>query len=196
MSRMRLSKKLKPAKKAWKNLSNNFQSKLHKLNIQKSFKNTLQYFLSLFHSITHLITTKTTHHRSLISSRSLPSTYYHFQHKNFAAIHINDLYNSQASSISMNSTNKRSQSNSNSNNNNIQHAIGETSREVEKVHEENNSNSDIDTIEDAWKAVVAKSPMMQVDQKAEEFISKFRQDMRLQKEKSLLEFHERLARST
>ncbi|GAU25247.1 hypothetical protein TSUD_17600 [Trifolium subterraneum] len=93
----------------------------------------------------------------------------------------------------MNSTNKRSQSNSSSSN--IQHAIGETSREVEKVHEENNSN-DIDTIEDAWKAVVAKSPMMQVDQKAEEFISKFRQDMRLQKEKSLIEFHERLARST
>jgi hypothetical protein len=190
---MRLSKKLKPAKKAWKNLSNNFQSKLHKLNIQKSFKNTLQYFLSLFHSITHLITTKTTHHRSLISSRSLPSTYYHFQHKNFAAIHINDLYNSQTRSISMNSTNKKQSSSSS---NNIQHAIGETSREVEKVHEENNSNSDIDTIEDAWKAVVAKSPMMQVDQKAEEFISKFRQDMRLQKEKSLLEFHERLARST
>jgi hypothetical protein len=187
---MRLSKKLKPAKKAWKNLSNNFQSKLHKLNIQKSFKNTLQYFLSLFHSITHLITTKTTHHRSLISSRSLPSTYYHFQNKNFAAIHINDLYNSQTRSISMNSTNKKQSSS-----NNIQHAIGETSREVEKVHEENNSN-DIDTIEDAWKAVVAKSPMMQVDQKAEEFISKFRQDMRLQKEKSLLEFHERLARST
>ncbi|KAK2400107.1 hypothetical protein QL285_049835 [Trifolium repens] len=192
MSRMRLSKKLKPAKKAWKNLSNNFQSKLHKLNIQKSFKNTLQYFLSLFHSITHLITTKTTHHRSLISSRSLPSTYYHFQHKNFAAIHINDLYNSQTRSISMNSTNKKQSSSSS---NNIQHAIGETSREVEKVNEENNSN-DIDTIEDAWKAVVAKSPMMQVDQKAEEFISKFRQDMRLQKEKSLLEFHERLARST
>jgi hypothetical protein len=192
MSRMRLSKKLKPAKKAWKNLSNNFQSKLHKLNIQKSFKNTLQYFLSLFHSITHLITTKTTHHRSLISSKSLPSTYYHFQHKNFAAIHINDLYNSQTRSISMNSTNKKQSSSSS---NNIQHAIGETSREVEKVNEENNSN-DIDTIEDAWKAVVAKSPMMQVDQKAEEFISKFRQDMRLQKEKSLLEFHERLARST
>ncbi|KAK2400108.1 hypothetical protein QL285_049835 [Trifolium repens] len=92
----------------------------------------------------------------------------------------------------MNSTNKKQSSSSS---NNIQHAIGETSREVEKVNEENNSN-DIDTIEDAWKAVVAKSPMMQVDQKAEEFISKFRQDMRLQKEKSLLEFHERLARST
>ncbi|XP_045808850.1 uncharacterized protein LOC123903031 [Trifolium pratense] len=191
MSRMRLSKKLKPTKKAWKNFSNNFQSKFNKLNIQKSFRNTLQYFLSLIHSITHLITTKNTHHSSLISSKSLPSTFYHSQHKNFEAIHINDLYNSQAHSISMNSTIKRHRRSSS----NIQHAIGETSREVEKVHEENSSN-DIDTIEDAWKAVVAKSPMMQVDQKAEEFISKFRQDMRLQKEKSLLEFHERLARST
>ncbi|KAI5397501.1 uncharacterized protein LOC127097350 [Lathyrus oleraceus] len=182
MSRLKLSKKLKPAKKAWKSLSNNFQSKLHKLNIQKAFKTTLQHLLSLFHSITHLITSKTTHHRSLTSSKSLysPSTsYYHFQHKNFAPIPI---YNKPSSSSSS-----------------IRHAQGNTSREIEKVHGDDNNNSknnEMNTIEDAWKAVVAKSPMMQVDQKAEEFIYKFREDIRLQKEKSLLEFHERLARST
>lgn len=181
MSRLKLSKKLKPAKKAWKSLSNNFQSKLHKLNIQKAFKTTLQHLLSLFHSITHLITSKTTHHRSLTSSKSLysPSTsYYHFQHKNSAPI---PLYNKPSSSSS------------------IRHAQGNTSREIEKVHGDDNNNSknnEMNTIEDAWKAVVAKSPMMQVDQKAEEFIYKFREDIRLQKEKSLLEFHERLARST
>lgn len=184
MSRLRLSKKLKPAKKAWKNLSNNFQSKLHKLNIQKAFKTTLQRLLSLFHSITHLITSKTTHHRSLTSSKSLysPSTsYYHFQQKNFAPIPI---YNKPSSSSSSNSSS-------------IRHAQVNTSREIQKVHDDdNNNNNEMDTIEDAWKAVVAKSPMMHVDQKAEEFIYKFREDIRLQKEKSLLEFHERLARST
>ena len=57
-------------------------------------------------------------------------------------------------------------------------------------------SSDMNTIEDAWKALVAKSPQLQVDQKAEEFISKFRQDMRLQKERSLLEFQEMLARGS
>jgi len=78
---------------------------------------------------------------------------------------------------------------------NILHAQGETSREIEKVHVDDNNN-DVDTLEDAWKVVVSRSPMLQVDQKADEFIYKFREDIRLQKEKSLLEFHERLARST
>ncbi|XP_004497847.1 uncharacterized protein [Cicer arietinum] len=181
MSRMRLSKKFKPCKKAWKNLSNTLQSKFNKIDISKSLKAALQYLISLFHSLTHLITSKGTH-RSITSSRSYATTsnYYHVQHKNFATIQINELCNKSSS------------------NNSIHHVQGETSRESsEKVHgDKNNKNSDINTIEDAWKAVVAKSPMMQVDQKAEEFIYKFREDMRLQKEKSLLEFHERLARST
>ena len=55
-------------------------------------------------------------------------------------------------------------------------------------------NGIMDTIEDAWKALVAKTNEMQVDQKAEEFISKFREEMRLQKERSLQEFMEMLAR--
>lgn len=51
-------------------------------------------------------------------------------------------------------------------------------------------------IEDAWKQVVASSPHLRgVDDRAEEFISKFHQDMKLQKERSLLEFQEMLARS-
>jgi hypothetical protein len=186
MSRMKLSKKLKPAKKAWKNFSNNFQSKFHKLNISKTFKTTLQHILSLFHSLTHLITSKSKTHRSLTSFKSsyaASPSYYHFQHKSFAAININDLY-SQTHSVS--STNNSS---------NIHHAQGETSREIEKVHVDDNNN-DVDTLEDAWQVVVSRSPMLQVDQKAEEFIYKFREDIRLQKEKSLLEFHERLARST
>lgn len=51
-------------------------------------------------------------------------------------------------------------------------------------------------IEDAWKAVVASSPHLRgVDDRAEDFISKFHEDMKLQKERSLLEFQEMLARS-
>jgi len=60
---------------------------------------------------------------------------------------------------------------------------------------QNGESSGLNTIEDAWKVVVAKSPQLHVDEKAEEFISKFREDMRLQKERSMLEFQEMLARS-
>ncbi|XP_057433987.1 uncharacterized protein LOC130726708 [Lotus japonicus] len=60
---------------------------------------------------------------------------------------------------------------------------------------ESSMEEDIETIEDAWKIVVAKSshddPMQDedVDQKAEEFISKFYQGIR--KEMSLLEWNPR-----
>lgn len=56
-------------------------------------------------------------------------------------------------------------------------------------------SGDIDTIEDAWKIVVGKTPQLQVDEKADEFIKKFYEDMRLQKERSLMEYQEMLARS-
>lgn len=74
---------------------------------------------------------------------------------------------------------------------NKSHAEGDTGRgeEIER------SGGGIDTVEDAWKAVVAKSPVLRVDERAEEFIHKFREDMKLQKERSLFEFQEMLARS-
>lgn len=188
MSRLKLTKKLKPAKKAWKNFSNTVQSKLHKLNISKAFKTTLQLILSAFHTLSHLILPSKIH-RSLTAKNKSYSTssYSYVQRKNFAAIHINDLYSEPSSSLSMNASNSTHN-----------HTQGETSRRGKEVHDENMDlhGDEIDTIEDAWKAVVAKSPLLQVDQKAEEFIYKFREDMRLQKEKSLLEFQERLARST
>lgn len=75
----------------------------------------------------------------------------------------------------------------------------ETSRGKQELDEEkiatSNSKS-VYSVEDAWQAVVASSPQLRVvDERAEEFIYKFRQDMKLQKERSLLEFQEMLARS-
>lgn len=214
MTKLRLAKKLQPAKKAWKSLSNTLQSsKLHKLNnIPKALKTTLKRLLSTFHSLMRLIPSKGHHHhhRSLTSTlyRPYATSYnnYHVQHnKNFAAIHIDDLYAAESASafVSVNATNNKTTSSYH------QYAQGETSKRGKEVHigndkkdlkhgesESSGINNNNNTIEDAWKAVVAKSPMLQVDQKAEEFIYKFREDMRLQKEKSLLEFQERLARST
>ncbi|OIW20926.1 hypothetical protein TanjilG_25732 [Lupinus angustifolius] len=196
MSRLKLTKKLHPAKKAWKSFSNTFQSKFHKINISKSIKTTLKLLLSTLHTLIHLIPYRK--NRSLTTTRPYSSSYYHVQHKNFAAITIDDLFG-EGSQVSMHDTNKSTTTTNFNNNNNNNHAQGETSRS-KGVHGNKGlhggESSDMATIEDAWKAVVAKSPQLQVDTKAEEFIYKFREDMRLQKEKSLLEFQEMLARST
>lgn len=54
----------------------------------------------------------------------------------------------------------------------------------------------VDSMEDAWRRVVAASPhLSRVDERASEFIFKFREEMRTEKERSLLEFQERLKRS-
>lgn len=47
-----------------------------------------------------------------------------------------------------------------------------------------------------WKEYVSSLPTIRgVDERAEEFISKFRQEMQLQREESILEFQQMLARS-
>ncbi|KAK7393686.1 hypothetical protein VNO78_22249 [Psophocarpus tetragonolobus] len=198
MSRTRLGKKLQPTKKAWKCFSNTVR---YKLNIPKSIKATLQRLLSAFHSLGHLINSRL--HHSLTTPRQRATSYYHVQHKHCAAIHIDDLFGNKANNsvVSMHATvTNRSSAHA--------QGQGETSKSKGKEKEEHdiyrgkcrNQNHDgessgLNTIEDAWKVVVAKSPQLQVDQKAEEFISKFREDMRLQKERSMLEFQELLARS-
>ncbi|CAO2832238.1 unnamed protein product [Amaranthus hypochondriacus] len=47
-----------------------------------------------------------------------------------------------------------------------------------------------------WKEYISSMPSIKgVDERAEEFISKFRQQMSLQREQSIIDFHEMLARS-
>ncbi|XP_020203171.1 uncharacterized protein LOC109788761 [Cajanus cajan] len=180
MSRPRLGKKLQPAKKAWKSFSNKLQSKLHKLNIRKAIKATFKRLLDTLNSLRHLIPSKG--RRSLTSRRPDAASNYHVHSKNISAIRIDDLFTEPASSMHVHA--------------NKTHVQGETSRGKEVIGKKDlaGGNNDMNTIEDVWKAVVAKSPQLQVDEKAEEFISKFREDMRLQKERSMLEFQEMLAR--
>lgn len=185
MSRLKLAKKLQPAKKAWKSFSNTLKSKVHKLNIPMLIKTTLQRLISTFHSLSHLKSSR--RHRSLTTTRPYSTSYYHVQRKNFAAISIDDLF-AETASVSVHATS-----------NSTHHAKGQTSRGKGvngNMDLHGGESSGMNTIEDAWKAVVAKSPQLQVDEKAEEFIYKFREDMRLQKERSLLEFQDMLARST
>ncbi|KAF7837467.1 DUF761 domain protein [Senna tora] len=193
MSRQKLTKKLQPAKKAWRNFSNTLQSKVHKLNIPKAIRTTIQRLVSTYHSLHLFVSTKLRHHRSLPTRpyyNNSSSSYHHVHHrKNFRAIRIDDLFSEPPpplAAVASSSSSWEARSKGKAVMMGMNKDLGEGGE----------SSNGLDTIEDAWKVVVAKSPQLQVDQKAEEFISKFREDMKLQKEKSMLEFQERLARSS
>ncbi|XP_022151028.1 uncharacterized protein LOC111019043 [Momordica charantia] len=193
MSRSRvLEKKLRVAKKAWKRLTNTLQSKFHALNISKSVKTATRRLTSAVHRSLRLLIPSKFRPR-LLSSKSSPSTSsYNYRHQqnqhlqfhcdptNFAAIHIDELFADRAAPIAKSRDG----------------ASTETSRGKEVIEEESEKETIIYSIEDAWKIVVASSPHLRpVDERAEEFIRKFRRDIILEKEKSLLEFQEMLARS-
>jgi len=112
---------------------------------------------------------------SLISSRSSKTSYVYATSKNKSAIRIDDLV-SECVDVTYKAN-----------------GLEETIRGKEMVGMMD--SGDIDTIEDAWKIVVGKTPQLQVDERAEEFINKFYEDVRLQKERSLMEYQEMLARS-
>ncbi|KAL2921342.1 8-amino-3 8-dideoxy-alpha-D-manno-octulosonate transaminase [Bienertia sinuspersici] len=66
---------------------------------------------------------------------------------------------------------------------------GRRKKKRKKIEHNRNINNN-------WKEYVTKMPNIRgVDERAEEFISKFRQDMQIQREQSLIDFHEMLARS-
>ncbi|XP_028780707.1 uncharacterized protein LOC114736994 [Neltuma alba] len=197
MSRLRLTKKLQPAKKAWRNFSNRVQSKVNELNISRAIRTTIQRLVSTFHSFRHFISAKARRHRSLptrhCSYYNPSSAYHHVQHKNFSAIRIDDLFaepsaSTHSSSFSLSASGHAAKGEMRSR--------GKAEMRNKDLGGKAESSNGLDTLEDAWKVVVVKSPNLQVDEKAEEFIKKFHEDMKLQKERSLLEFQERLARST
>ncbi|KAA0049248.1 uncharacterized protein E5676_scaffold434G001650 [Cucumis melo var. makuwa] len=195
-----MEKKLRTARKAWKKLTKSLKSKFHALNISKSINTAKRRLVSAVQtSLRILIPSK--FHRRLLRPRSSPSSYnyhrnqnknqilrhYDDQHfhnpNNFAAIHIDELFPDLPDPIA-----KRSGA-----------EITETSRGKEVMKEEKDDHeqeTSIYSIEDAWKIVVASSPHLRpVDERAEEFIRKFRREIILEKEKSLLEFERMLARS-
>ncbi|KAB8491075.1 hypothetical protein FH972_025373 [Carpinus fangiana] len=185
MSRSSLGKKLCHAKKAWKCFTITLQSKLHKLRTSRAIKAATRRLLAI-RSFRFLFPFK---RHNLINKPSSSyyqygqQYYYHQAHKNFAAIHIDELYDQDPVAGHSKST---------------LHARAGTSKGKEVVDDKSlpRKSESIYGIEDAWKQVVASSPHLRgVDDRAEEFISRFHQDMKLQKERSLLEFQEMLARS-
>jgi uncharacterized protein YeaO (DUF488 family) len=169
-----MAKKLCHAKKAWKSFTITLQSKLHKLRTSRAIKAATRHLVAV-RSFRFLFPFK----RQSLNKPSYQygRQYYNQFHNNFSAIHIDELVPGRSKTL---------------------HAHAETSKGKEVVDEKSlpRKSESAYGIEDAWKAVVASSPHLRgVDDRAEDFISKFHEDMKLQKERSLLEFQEMLARS-
>ncbi|CAN1279389.1 hypothetical protein LINPERPRIM_LOCUS16990 [Linum perenne] len=65
---------------------------------------------------------------------------------------------------------------------------------VEEKENSSDSNNPMETLEDAWREVVARSPQLRpVDVRAEEFIHNVRADMKIQKDNSIVEYRKLLA---
>lgn len=184
MPPLNLAKKLKPAKKAWKSFTIKVRSKLESFDVSNSIKTVTRRVIE-FCSV-HLFAPfkKRFLRHSSGRGRRRPFNHeydhlYHYQHyrnqvkNNRKVIYIDQLYGEQRMEQQP-------------------EAVAETSRRNEEVAEE----SGVYSLEDAWKAVVAKSPHLRgVDERADEFIYKFREERKLEKERSDLDFQEMLARS-
>lgn len=182
MSSFNLVKKLLPAKKAWKRFTQIFQSKLHNVKISKPVKK-LTHHLKSIHSIRGLIPRKI-RARALCKSHYDHHRHYYYNHhqlqKSFAAIYVEDLFEGPKQTNQPKGASKAKEMGSTSSAKIIDHE--KTLRRERKANETSTSG----VVGDAWKGI---------DERAEEFISKFREDMNLQREQSIINFQEMLARS-
>ncbi|KAJ9154161.1 hypothetical protein P3X46_027526 [Hevea brasiliensis] len=203
MSYSGLEKKLQPAKRAWKRFAKTVESKFHNLNFYGAIKgiktssNRLLSYCSIrfFDPLKKRSVTRPPYRGYHYNNSHLYRHYYSNKsqaHKNFSPIYIDQLYSVEAEGSSYSLQAKK-------------HFHAETSSRGKqvvdkqvlprKVEKEKEKEKVLYSIEDAWREVVAKSPQLRpVDERAEEFISKFHREIKLQKEKSILEFEEMLAR--
>ncbi|XVF62850.1 hypothetical protein PTKIN_Ptkin09bG0041700 [Pterospermum kingtungense] len=196
MPPLNLARKLKPARKAWKSFANKVRSKLHKFHVPDSIKaatHSLLEFCSLrlFAPLKKRLLSK---YGSTRPNRYNYNHLYHYQHyqsqlhKNRKVIYIDKLY-AEPTSMQAKRVEPRAET---SRRNEVDGDKGLQRKGKEKEEE----GSGVYSIEDAWKAIVAKSPHLRgVDERADEFIYKFHEDRKLEKERSDLDFQEMLARS-
>ncbi|XP_059310204.1 uncharacterized protein LOC132061390 [Lycium ferocissimum] len=218
MSNFNLGKKLLPSKKAWKSFTNKLQSRLHKLKLSKAIKSSKNLCIRAYNYIFPIITRK---FYSLINRSSPPRTrrnfyhnYYQYQqcHKGTSPIYVDQLFPEPIQKSEKTHSRKisapqakefvASSSNVNVNRRRLDQEEQEIIlRAIEKnttlkkgkvVIESGTNYRTCDNI-DEWR-----TPSMPhingVDRRAEEFISKFREDMELERQQSILDFQEMLAR--
>uniref|UniRef100_A0A5B7B7L7 Uncharacterized protein n=1 Tax=Davidia involucrata TaxID=16924 RepID=A0A5B7B7L7_DAVIN len=193
MSSLNLAKKLQHAKKAWKSFTNTLQSKLSNVKIPKAIKKTTNRIITLHRRRCH-------HHHHHYHN--------HHQHqKSFAAIYVDQLFPELTSmhakhlQYSLDKASKAKETAASSSGANKAKETAATmnmqkhKKGLPRKSKAGDETSAPANIADAWKAALPQLQLQGVDERAEEFISKFRQEMKLQREQSIIEFQEMLARS-
>ncbi|KAJ4825715.1 hypothetical protein Tsubulata_001214 [Turnera subulata] len=207
MSHPGLAKKLQPAKKALKRFARKVQAKFRDFNFSKAIEaiqtktNTLITYCSFhfFHPFK-----KRTIARSKYHNPPYNHIYQYYSKSpayNFSPIYIDQLYaadhHHKPAAASSTVAAKRPHVNAETSSKGKQ-VVHQEKRPVVRKEGNNNKGKEkiLDSIEDAWKEVVAKSPQLRpVDERAEEFIHNFKKEIRLQKDRSAAEYQEMLARS-
>ncbi|CAK9187810.1 unnamed protein product [Ilex paraguariensis] len=193
MSSFNLAEKFLPAKKAWKSFTNTLQSKLHKLNISKTIKKTTHQLVSL-----RPIRLRRLLPRKLRALAQRSSTYRHHIHRyhdshqlrnSFAAIHVDELFPEPPET---HSKEMAASSNSDTKAKDMVKVFDKKPQPRTRKVGETSTNAVAD--HDAWKMSFLRQ-FRGVDERAEEFIAKFREEMTLQREQSILDFQDMLARS-
>ncbi|KDP40335.1 hypothetical protein JCGZ_02333 [Jatropha curcas] len=202
MSHSSLERKLQPAKKVWKRFKKALESKFHSFNSSRSVK-IIKTKANSFLSYCSLHFFKLFKKRSITRSPPYRSHLNFYSNKNqlhrnlFSPIYIDQLYSAEATdSAAEQAKNLHSHAETSSSSSSSRGKQVVDDDKVLPRREGKAKEKVLYSIEDAWREVVAKSPQLRpVDERAEEFISKFHQEMKLQKEKSVHEFEEMLARS-
>ncbi|CAH8276715.1 unnamed protein product [Arabidopsis lyrata] len=196
MASLRQKKKQNPAKRAWKNFTNMVKSKFRDMEIASSVRESTARVLR-FISRRLIVPFRTRY----LQNNSYTDKYYYSRNQssrqflNFFSRSLtkpkrrqygydDDCY----SQIYQYQSQSRGEGTSESKENVVR-------RKEEKQEEEEGMPEIADSMEDAWRRVVAASPHLQVNERADEFIYKFRESMKMEKERSFLEFQERLKRS-
>ncbi|CAN8275226.1 unnamed protein product [Cochlearia groenlandica] len=190
MVSLRQKKKQNPARQAWRSFKNMFKSKFRDMDMASSVRESTSRVIR-FISDRLIVPFRTRYlqnnnysrknqtSRRFLNFFSRPIT----KQRRYRDAYDDDDYYSQIYQYQSKS-----------------HSEGTSVRREEKVvvedEEEERMPEIADSMEDAWRRVVAASPHLRVDERADEFIYKFRESMKMEKERSFLEFQERLKRST
>ncbi|OAY28098.1 uncharacterized protein LOC110602475 [Manihot esculenta] len=203
MSYSGLEKKLQPAKKAWKRFAKTIETKFrNNLNFSSAIKviktssNRLCCSLRSYRPFRKHSTIRRPYRGYHYNNSNLYRHHYSSKNqvrKNFSPIYIDNLYSVESPRSSSSLEAKHSHAETSSRGEQVvdKHVLP---RKVE-TEKEKKKEKVLYSIEDAWREVVAKSPQLRpVDERAEEFIANFRREIKLQREKSIGEFEEMLAR--
>ncbi|XP_042515851.1 uncharacterized protein LOC122090080 [Macadamia integrifolia] len=190
MSCLSLGNNLTPPKKAWKGFTSKLQMKLHKLIRSKAIKKTTSRLNTTLAALlnrspsfpSHLLQRET---KRRVIAKSSASTFRprkqnkHLSYKQkFSPVYIDDLFTTEPISIQVPTT------------------VAATRKVIEKSPESSSATAYVPPIDYSRKAVVEVPQLEGVDKRAEEFIKKFKAEMRLQRQRSFGEYQEMLERGS